>query len=167
MKTLKLLGLGLLVAVCGLFRAELASALKNVVNQDFQFNIPQGANGSGYDVNAKWSQPQVAGRDFTTSASNPADGKLLVKWICATSTAATAGMYVQILDTDRTDHAALGAVTGTWLGNFMAKRIGHEIDTDKPSCIQFERGIPIANGLVILNSDASIRSSVGYDVLRQ
>lgn len=138
-----------------------------VRGKSMRFEIPTGANGSGPDSEAKWSLPSIARVEFKTTATNPVDGELLIKSICATSTSTTAG-YVAIYDTLDPTSVTLGSnAFGSFVAAVMARIIVNTWDTPKPSCEFFPRGLPISYGLVILNSDANMRTTVTYDLLRQ
>lgn len=130
------------------------------------FAVPAGIGEGGSDTSAQWSLPAASFRDGTTTAVNPADGKVVIRAVCATTTN-TAGGYVQIIDTDRIDHATIGNTVGSALVSITAKIIGANMDTMKQSCEYFPRGLPTTYGLVWLTSHANVRASVIYDKIRE
>lgn len=126
------------------------------------FAVPSGVGEGGSDTMAQWSLPVASFRDGTTTAVNPADGKILVRGICATSSAA--GGKVALYDTDRIDGLTIANAVGNLLAQFQAKMIdGASADTAKSSCEWFPRGIPTVSGLAWLTSATTVRATVYYD----
>lgn len=153
----------LILAALILSLAPVASAAPTR-GRDKAFAVPAGAGEGGPDSQAVWSLPVTARNEFTTTASNPVDGKLLLRAICSTSTG-TVGAYTAVYDTDNANGLLLGSnANGLWLTNIVTKLISSVgSDTAKQSCEWFPRGIPTQYGLAWINSDANIRVSVIYD----
>lgn len=158
------LGLGLLLT--GVYAVHEVRADSLVTDLVQRFLIPTGAEGTGPDIDAKWSKPFVSNAQFSTTAVNPFDGTALIRTVCATTTA-TAGGYVVLYDADNIGSVNVGASTQTLLGVVTAKIVASTLDTSKQSCESFPRGQPTSLGLVHINSDASIRTVVTYDKIRR
>ncbi len=138
-----------------------------VRGKSYRFGIPLGLEGSGADVDAKWSLASTARQEFSTTALNPVDGSVLIRAVCATTTS-TAGGYVSIYDTDNLAGVLLGSSSiGSFLAAVGAKILTVGYDTQKDSCQWFPRGLPTQYGVVFLNSDNNMRTSIIYDVMRQ
>jgi len=132
------------------------------------FSVPSGIGEGGSDSNAKWSLPKSAVRDETATAINPADGKILVRGVCSTSLT-LAGGYVALYDSISISGATAAAGgAGTLVGAFFTKVFnGAAGDSMRPSCEWFPRGLPFLNGLVFINSAATLRTTVFYDKIAE
>lgn len=133
------------------------------------FFIPESKDGRGADGAAKWALPSISVRDTTVTAVLAHTGKGLVRGVCSSDTAGTAGV-VAIYDSIATAGATAAAGgTGTFIATVLAKstHISAATDTGKANCSFFERPLPYSAGLVWLNSAASMRSSLIFDKLDQ